>query len=275
MAPHPGIRPLRGRTGLRQPRVHAAQARRPSAAAVARASGYGMVSSSCSYAATAVAKSLFVKGADYLSAMVFMFASTNLVVELGIVLIVLLGWQFAVSEFVGGAIMIVLLVTFGGLWLRGRLVVAARERLTTDVGARSRARTTGEHRTAAAALGKEVALQRRLGRRGHLHDGRSHHAPAGAADRLCDRWIFGHARTRQRVERRVPARARLLDEPGERRGRTLHCHHQLCLLDRQRAVGCRIVERRHLVRWGRGVHLRRSHHLPAFAHLPALLRHRG
>ena len=102
--------------------------------AVARASGYGMVSSSCSYAATAVAKSLFVKGADYLSAMVFMFASTNLVVELGIVLIVLLGWQFAVSEFVGGAIMIVLLVTFGGLWLRGRLVVAARERLTTDAG---------------------------------------------------------------------------------------------------------------------------------------------
>ena len=54
-------------------------------AAVARASVYGMVSSSCSYAATAVAKSLFVKGADYLSAMVFMFASTNLVVELGIV----------------------------------------------------------------------------------------------------------------------------------------------------------------------------------------------
>jgi uncharacterized membrane protein YraQ (UPF0718 family)/YHS domain-containing protein len=99
------------------------------APAVARASGYGMVSSSCSYAAAAMAKSLFVKGADYVSAMVFMFASTNLVIELGIVLIVLMGWQFAVSEFVGGIIMIVLLATLGALWLRGRLVVQAGERL--------------------------------------------------------------------------------------------------------------------------------------------------
>ncbi len=98
-------------------------------ASVARASGYGMVSSSCSYAASAMAKSLFVKGADYLAAMVFMFASTNLVLELGIVLIVLMGWQFAVSEFVGGIIMIVLLATLGGLWLRGRSIVEARQRL--------------------------------------------------------------------------------------------------------------------------------------------------
>jgi len=96
---------------------------------IVRASGYGMVSSSCSYAASAMAKSLFVKGADYLSAMVFMFASTNLVIELGIVLIVLMGWQFAVSEFIGGIIMIVLMATLGGLWLRGRIVVQARERL--------------------------------------------------------------------------------------------------------------------------------------------------
>jgi uncharacterized membrane protein YraQ (UPF0718 family)/YHS domain-containing protein len=97
--------------------------------AVLRASGYGMASSSCSYAASSMAKSLFVKGADYVAAMVFMFASTNLVLELGIVLIVLMGWQFAVSEFVGGIIMITLLAALGGLWLRGRLVVEARERL--------------------------------------------------------------------------------------------------------------------------------------------------
>jgi uncharacterized protein len=97
--------------------------------AVLRASGYGMVSSSCSYAASAMAKSLVAKGADYIAAMVFMFASTNLVIELGIVLVVLMGWQFAVSEFVGGIIMIALLATLGALWLRGRLVVQARERL--------------------------------------------------------------------------------------------------------------------------------------------------
>jgi uncharacterized membrane protein YraQ (UPF0718 family)/YHS domain-containing protein len=98
-------------------------------AAVARASGFGMVSSSCSYAATAMAKSLFQKGADFVSAMVFMFASTNLVIELGVVLLILMGWQFAAAEFVGGPIMIVLLVVLGGFVLRGPLVDHAREKL--------------------------------------------------------------------------------------------------------------------------------------------------
>jgi uncharacterized membrane protein YraQ (UPF0718 family)/YHS domain-containing protein len=98
-------------------------------ASVLRASGFGMVSSSCSYAATAMAKSLFQKGADFISAMVFMFASTNLVVELGVVLLILMGWQFAAAEFIGGPIMILLLVLLGGFVLRGRLVDSARDRL--------------------------------------------------------------------------------------------------------------------------------------------------
>ncbi len=96
---------------------------------VARASGFGMVSSSCSYAATAMAKSLFRKGADFTTSMIFMFASTNLVIELGIVLVVLLGWQFAVAEFVGGPIMIVLLALVGGFVFGPRIVNAARARL--------------------------------------------------------------------------------------------------------------------------------------------------
>jgi uncharacterized protein len=104
-------------------------------AAVARASGYGMISSSCSYAASAMAKSLVAKGADFVSAMIFMFASTNLVIELGIILIVLMGWQFAVSEFAGGVVMIVLLATVGGLWLRGRSVARARERVNRQAAA--------------------------------------------------------------------------------------------------------------------------------------------
>jgi uncharacterized protein len=115
------------------------------ALAVVRASGYGMVSSSCSYAASAMAKSLFVKGADYIAAMVFMFASTNLVIELGIVLIVLMGWQFAVSEFVGGIIMIFLLATLGALWLRGRLVVQARQRLQESEEAPEHTHGAPEH----------------------------------------------------------------------------------------------------------------------------------
>lgn len=78
-------------------------------ATLGKASVLGMISSSCSYAATALAKTLFARGADMTAALVFMFASTNLVLELGIVLWLLLGWQFALAEFVGGAIMIVLL----------------------------------------------------------------------------------------------------------------------------------------------------------------------
>lgn len=74
-----------------------------------KSSFFGMISSSCSYASSALAKSLFSRGADFTAALVFMVASTNLVVELGIVLWLLIGWQFALAEFVGGAIMIVLL----------------------------------------------------------------------------------------------------------------------------------------------------------------------
>src|SRR3954463_3286014 len=99
------------------------------APAVARASGFGMVSSSCSFAATAMAKSLFQKGADFTTAMIFMFASTNLVVELGVVLLVLMGWQFALAEFIGGPIMIVLLAFVGGMVFTPKLVKAARTRL--------------------------------------------------------------------------------------------------------------------------------------------------
>ncbi|HEY5336204.1 MAG TPA: permease [Mycobacteriales bacterium] len=76
---------------------------------LARASFFGMVSSSCSYAAAALAKTLFARGADLTAALIFMFASTNLVLELGLVLWLLIGWQFALAEVVGGTIMIVLI----------------------------------------------------------------------------------------------------------------------------------------------------------------------
>src|SRR5205807_7868668 len=94
---------------------------------VALASGLGAASSSCSYAAVALARALFRKGASFTAAMAFEIASTNLVVELGIILALLIGWQFAVAEFVGGPIMIVLLAVAFRLFLRRRLLDAARE----------------------------------------------------------------------------------------------------------------------------------------------------
>jgi hypothetical protein len=76
---------------------------------IVRSSLLGMASSSCSYAASALSRTLFGRGADFTASMVFMVASTNLVLELGLVLWLLIGWQFAAAEFVGGAIMVTLL----------------------------------------------------------------------------------------------------------------------------------------------------------------------
>jgi uncharacterized membrane protein YraQ (UPF0718 family) len=93
---------------------------------LAVATGLGAASSSCSYSAVALARSLFVKGADFTAAMAFEIASTNLVVELGVIMALILGWQFTLAEFVGAPIMIVLLALLFRLFLTERLVDEAR-----------------------------------------------------------------------------------------------------------------------------------------------------
>lgn len=94
---------------------------------LAISAGLGAASSSCSYAAVALARSLFRKGANFTAAMAFEIGSTNLVVELGIILALLMGWQFTAAEFVGGPLMIVVLAALFRLFVRSRLVDAARE----------------------------------------------------------------------------------------------------------------------------------------------------
>lgn len=94
---------------------------------LAVSAGLGAASSSCSYAAVALARSLFRKGADFTAAMAFEIGSTNLVVELGIILALLMGWQFTAAEFVGGPLMIVALAVLFRLFVRPGLVDAARE----------------------------------------------------------------------------------------------------------------------------------------------------
>src|SRR2546427_5774690 len=91
------------------------------------ASGLGAASSSCSYASVALARSLFRKGADFTAAMAFQFASTNIVIELGIIMWLLLGWQFVLGEFVGGPLMIVFLALLFRLFLKRELVEEARK----------------------------------------------------------------------------------------------------------------------------------------------------
>ena len=114
---------------------------------VANATGLGAASSSCSYAAIAIAKSLFQKGASAASALAFQFASTNLVWELGLVLWVLIGWQFTLAEYVGGVVMIVLMSAMLRLFVSPRLEEEAREHArSADAGHHHHA-ATGERMT--------------------------------------------------------------------------------------------------------------------------------
>src|SRR3989440_8547358 len=93
---------------------------------LALATGLGAASSSGSYAAVALARALFRRGAGFTAAMTLEIASTNLVIELGIIMALLLSWQFTLAEFAGGPIMIVLMAVAFPLFLRPRLVGAAR-----------------------------------------------------------------------------------------------------------------------------------------------------
>ncbi|MFJ9626425.1 permease [Streptomyces sp. NPDC101175] len=124
---------------------------------LALAAGLGAASSSCSYAAVALARSLFRKGANFTAAMAFEIASTNLVVELGVILALLMGWQFTAAEFVGGPIMIVVLAVLFRLFLRRRLLDQAREQAE-----RGLAGSMEGHAAMDMSIGGEGSFVRRL-----------------------------------------------------------------------------------------------------------------
>ncbi len=118
---------------------------------IALATGLGAASSSCSYAAIAIAKSLFAKGASAASALAFQFASTNLVWELGLVLWVLIGWQFTLAEYIGGIVMILLMTAMLRVFVSREVEALAREHAAaSDAGHQHHA--AGEHLTWRARL---------------------------------------------------------------------------------------------------------------------------
>ncbi|MFJ2158758.1 MULTISPECIES: permease [unclassified Streptomyces] len=124
---------------------------------LALSAGLGAASSSCSYAAVALARSLFRKGANFTAAMAFEIASTNLVVELGVILALLMGWQFTAAEFVGGPIMIVVLAVLFRLFLRQRLLNRAQEQAE-----RGLAGSMEGHAAMDMSIGGEGSFVRRL-----------------------------------------------------------------------------------------------------------------
>ena len=111
------------------------------AGTIARATGLGAASSSCSYAATAISRSIVKQGGDFTAAMAFQFASTNLVLELGLILWSLLGWRFTLAQFAGGFLMIGLLAVIFRLFLRRGLVEAAVRQARSDVHGRMEGHT--------------------------------------------------------------------------------------------------------------------------------------
>ena len=126
-----------------------------------KASFFGIISSSCSYSASALAKSLFSKGANFTSSMVFMFASTNLVIELGLVLWIMMGWQFALAEFFGGAIMILLLKLLIPRLIPAKLIEASRRGLEKPEPANS-AKKANWHDAAGYTVGDFKMLRYEL-----------------------------------------------------------------------------------------------------------------
>ncbi|MGZ5308000.1 MAG: permease [Solirubrobacterales bacterium] len=130
-------------------------------APVAKATGLGAASSSCSYAAIAIARSLFAKGASAASALAFQFASTNLVWELGLVLWILIGWQFTLAEFVGGIVMIVLMTVILRAFVSRRLEQEAREHAQ---------QAAGGHEHDHGGAGGGASLRERISSRGAWSD---------------------------------------------------------------------------------------------------------
>jgi uncharacterized protein len=118
---------------------------------LARATGLGAASSSCSYAAIAIAKSLFQKGASAVTSLAFQFASTNLVWELGLVIWILIGWQFTLAEFVGGIVLIALMAILLRSFVSPKLEESAREHA-------QHAQVGHQHE----AFGSEMSLRERL-----------------------------------------------------------------------------------------------------------------
>ncbi len=244
--------------------------------AISVATGLGALSSSCSYAAVALARALFRKGASLTSAMAFEVASTNLVVELGLILAFVMGWQFTVAEFVGGPLMIILIALGFRLWMRGKIVDAAREQ--ADKGL---AGSMEGHAAMDMSVQGDQGFWRRLFSRPGLTSVSQYFVMdwasvlrdiviglliAGAFDAWVPKVVAASVVPRGTPDARVPGRPAHRPDPGD---------GELRLLRRQRPPRSGAVERRDQLRRCDQLHLRRPDHHPDHRHLPEVLRLEG
>ena len=237
---------------------------------VGRATGLGAASSSCSYAAIAIAKSLFQKGASAASALAFQFASTNLVWELGLVLWVLIGWQFTLAQYLGGLVMIAL------MWLLLRAFVSPRdEAVAREHAARPTPATSTTPSAASASWRERLTSAQAWSDVAHNFRGDWQmlwkeilsRLPARRLHRAAGRRLLQRPLPRRRAGRRADAVGR-----GHRPG---HRGAELRLLGRQRPAGRRAVVGRPQLRRRDGLHLRRPDRAADRPRLPQVLRHRA
>ena len=235
---------------------------------VTLATGLGAASSSCSYAAIAIAKSLFQKGASATTALAFQFASTNLVWELGLVLWVLIGWQFTLAEYLGGLVMIALMAVLLRVFVSPRLEADAREHA-------QQADTGHQHHTAGERMSWRQRLSSTSAWSDVAHNFRGDWQMlykeiavgfllAGFIAQLGNDFFNGLF-----LEHTGGA----LGAARERDRRPDHRHAELRLLGRQRAARRGAVVGRDQLRRGAGVHLRRPDRAADHRDLPQVLRH--
>ena len=246
-----------------------------SARSLGIACGLGAASSSCSYAAVAMARSIFRRGGDFTAAMVFQFAATNLVIELGIVMAVLLGWQFTLAEFVGGPLMIVVLALLFRRFLTRRLVAEAQEQAERGLLGSMEGHAEMDMSVTSGTIWQRL---------------RSPKGFTAVANYFVMDWaaiwkdIVGGLLIAGALAAWVPELLLgvvLLLWPRDLRQVLGSAHRaagggdQLRLLDRERPAGCRPLERRHQLRRRDRLHLRRPDRAPDPQHLPQVLRPAG
>lgn len=237
---------------------------------IAIASGLGAASSSCSYAAVAIARSMFRKGANFTAAMAFQFASINLVLELGTLLAVLMGWQFTLAEFTGGPLMIVILVLLFKVFMTPKIVEGARRQAEKGLQGRMEG-----HAAMDMSLHEGTFWQRMTSSKGRtaishffMMDWASTWLDIGGGLLIAGAlaaWVPQH------FWQAFPARASL---PGQivGAGRRSHCCNSfLCLFCRKCSIGGRALERKHQLWRSRCFPLRGPHHSADPQHLPQIL----
>jgi uncharacterized membrane protein YraQ (UPF0718 family) len=236
---------------------------------LAIACGLGAASSSCSYAAVALARSIFRKGADFTAAMAFELASTNLVAELTVIIIVLMGWEFAAAEFVGGPLMVVLMAFLFRIFLSRELVGEARAQANKGLKGKMEGHAEMDMSVTEGSFWQRITSKDALTATSHYFimdwlavwkDIVGGLLIAGALAA----WVPKDLRNSSwyRINRRKVL--------GTNRGADRR-RYFVCLFRRQHSAGCSALEWRHQLRRRHCIHLRRPDRAANHRHLPQVL----